>query len=62
MPKSSPGLDVFKTKAPTLIGVDIASTSIKLVELTEAGKGAYRLERYAIEPLGKDTCPGRQHR
>ena len=48
-------LEVFKTKAPTLIGVDVASTSIKLVELAESGKGAYRLERYTIEPLGKDT-------
>ena len=48
-------LDVFKTKAPTLIGVDVASTSIKLVELSEAGKGSYRLDRYAIEPLAKDT-------
>jgi type IV pilus assembly protein PilM len=48
-------LDVFKTKAPTLIGVDVASTSIKLVELADAGKGTYRLERYTIEPLGKDT-------
>ncbi|HEY8244347.1 MAG TPA: type IV pilus assembly protein PilM, partial [Casimicrobiaceae bacterium] len=53
--KFSGALDVFKTKAPTLIGVDVASTSIKLVELTEAGKGAYRLERYTIEPLGRDT-------
>ncbi len=47
-------LDFFKTKTPSLIGVDIASTSIKLVELAETGKGAYRLERYAIEPLAKD--------
>ncbi len=47
-------LDIFKTKSPALIGVDIASTSIKLVELTQTGKGAYRLERYAIEPLSKD--------
>ena len=53
--KFSGALDVFKTKAPTLIGVDVASTSIKLVELTEAGKGAYRLERYTIEPLARDT-------
>ena len=53
--KFSGALDVFKTKAPTLIGVDVASTSIKLVELVEAGKGAYRLERYTIEPLGRDT-------
>src|SRR5512139_3765214 len=50
----SSALDVFKTKAPALVGVDIASTSIKLVELSEAGKGTYRLERYAIEPLPKD--------
>jgi type IV pilus assembly protein PilM len=48
-------LDLFKTKSPSLIGVDIASTSIKLVELVQVGKGAYRLERYAIEPLPKDT-------
>src|SRR5512139_1164806 len=51
----SSALDVFKTKAPALVGVDIASTSIKMVELSEAGKGTYRLERYAIEPLPKDT-------
>ena len=48
-------LDLFKTKAPTLVGIDIASTSLKLVELSEAGKGTYRLERYAIEPLAKDV-------
>src|SRR5947199_3930864 len=52
--KLSSALDLFKTKAPALIGIDIASTSLKLVELSEAGKGAYRLERYAIEPLPKD--------
>ena len=51
----SSALDVFKTKAPALVGVDIASTSIKMVELSEAGKGTYRLERYAIEPLPKDV-------
>ena len=48
-------LDFLKTKSPSLIGVDIASTSIKMVELTQSGKGVYRLERYAIEPLPKDT-------
>src|SRR5438874_10463598 len=48
-------LDLFKTKAPVLIGIDIASTSLKLVELSDAGKGAYRLERYVIEPLPKDV-------
>ncbi len=48
-------LDVFRTKSPSLIGVDISSTSIKLVELSDAGNGAYRLERYAVETLPKDT-------
>ena len=48
-------LDLFKTRSPSLIGVDIASTSLKLVELSAAGKGLYRLERYVIEPLPKDA-------
>jgi type IV pilus assembly protein PilM len=48
-------LDFFQRKSPPLIGVDIASTSLKLVELTETGKGTYRLERYAIEPLSRET-------
>jgi type IV pilus assembly protein PilM len=44
----------LQTKAPPLIGVDISSSAVKLVELSETGKGAYRLERYTIEPLAKD--------
>jgi len=51
----SSALDLFKTRSPSLIGVDIASTSLKLVELSDAGKGLYRLERYVIEPLPKDV-------
>ena len=53
--KFSSVLEAFKTKYPALIGVDVSSTAIKLVELAEAGKGAYRLERYAIEPLVRDV-------
>ncbi|TMG90805.1 MAG: pilus assembly protein PilM [Betaproteobacteria bacterium] len=37
------------------MGVDISSSALKLVELSETGKGAYRLERYAVEPLAKDV-------
>jgi type IV pilus assembly protein PilM len=48
-------LDLFKTKAPALLGVDISSTAIKLVELSRAGNGGYKLERYTIEPLPKDV-------
>jgi type IV pilus assembly protein PilM len=46
---------LFKPKAPPLIGADLSSSSIKMVELTEAGRGQYRVERYAIEPLPKDS-------
>jgi type IV pilus assembly protein PilM len=53
--KFSSALGAFQTKAPALIGVDISSTSVKLVELAETGKGAYRLERYTIEPLPRDA-------
>ncbi|OYT68610.1 MAG: hypothetical protein CFK52_14670, partial [Chloracidobacterium sp. CP2_5A] len=40
----------FFSKTPPLIGLDIGSSSVKLVELSETG-GTLRLERYAIEPL-----------
>jgi len=53
--KLKSALDSFKTGSPNLLGVDISATSIKMVELAEAGKGAYRLERYTIEPLPKDV-------
>ena len=46
---------LFKPKAAPLIGADLSSSSIKMVELTEAARGLYRVERYAIEPLPKDT-------
>ena len=46
---------LFKPKAPPLIGADLSSSSIKMVELSETGKGLYRLERYAIEALPRDS-------
>src|SRR5207249_4385477 len=47
--------DLFKPKAPPLFGLDISSSSVKMLEIVEAGRGAYRVERYAIEPLMRDT-------
>lgn len=46
---------LFKPKAPPLVGTDISSSAVKMVELAEAGKGMYRVERYAIEPLPQDS-------
>jgi type IV pilus assembly protein PilM len=48
-------LDFFKAKAPPLFGLDISSSSVKMLEIVEAGKGAYRVERYVIEALPKDA-------
>ena len=47
-------LEFLSPKAPPLVGVDISSSSIKMVELAQAGKDGYRLERYVIELLPKD--------
>ena len=47
--------EFLRAKTPPLIGVDISSSFIKIVELADAGKGLYRVERYVIEPLPKDT-------
>jgi len=45
----------FKSKAPPLIGCDISSSAVKMVEVTDAGKNLYRVERYVIEPLPRDS-------
>src|ERR671936_446698 len=47
--------DLFTPKAPPLFGLDISSSSVKMLEIVDAGKGTYRVERYAIEPLARDA-------
>lgn len=48
-------LSIFNPKARPLIGLDISTSAIKMVELSESAKDALRLERYAIEYLPKDA-------
>ena len=43
-------MGLLTPKAPPLIGVDISSTAVKLLQLTQAG-ARYRVEHYAVEPL-----------
>jgi len=43
-------LGLFTKKANTLLGIDISSTSVKLLELSRSGS-RYRVESYAVEPL-----------
>ena len=47
--------DLFTAKAPPLFGLDISSSSVKMLELVDGGKSGYRVERYAIEPLPRDS-------
>ena len=42
---------LFGQSSPPLIGLDISTSAVRLVELSDAGKNALRLERYAVEPL-----------
>jgi type IV pilus assembly protein PilM len=47
--------DLFTPTAPPLFGLDISSSSVKMLEIVDAGRGAYRVERYSIEPLARDA-------
>ncbi len=43
-------MGLFSAKAPPLLGVDISSTAVKVLQLTQSGN-RYRVEHYAVEPL-----------
>jgi type IV pilus assembly protein PilM len=44
---------LFGSKNPPMIGLDLSSSSVKVVELSGSSESGYRVERYAIEPLPK---------
>ena len=44
---------LFGRKHPPMIGLDISSSSVKLVELSQSATGEYILERFASEPFEK---------
>ncbi len=43
-------MQLFSRKNPPVVGLDISSTAIKLLELSRSG-GRYRVESYTVEPL-----------
>ena len=43
-------ISLFKTKRVPLLGLDISSTSVKLLELSQVGDG-FRVESYAVSAL-----------
>jgi type IV pilus assembly protein PilM len=46
---------LFKPRTPAVIGADLSSSAVKLIEIADAGGGAYRVEHYAVEPLPPDA-------
>lgn len=46
---------LFGQANPPLLGVDISSSAVRLVELADTGKGVLRIERCAAEPLPRDA-------
>lgn len=44
-------LSILNPKARSLVGLNISSSAVKMVELSGSRVGGYRLECYAIEPL-----------
>ncbi|BBL72663.1 pilus assembly protein PilM [Methylogaea oryzae] len=49
---------MLSRKKPPLLGIDISSAAVKLVELSKAG-GRYRVEGYAVVPLPPDAVVDR---
>lgn len=43
-------MSLFKRKQSPILGIDISSTSVKLLELSRTGSG-FRVETHAVEPL-----------
>ena len=48
-------LPFLRPSARQLVGLDISSSSVKLVELSAGEKDAYKVERYAVETLPRDA-------
>lgn len=45
-------MKLFKSKSAPVLGLDIGSASVRIVQLSETGSG-YRVEHFATEPVGK---------
>ncbi len=47
-------MGLFNRKKPSLLGIDISSTAVKLLELSRQGS-RFRVESYAVEPLPQNS-------
>jgi type IV pilus assembly protein PilM len=46
--------DLFAKKTPSMLGLDISASSVKVLELSKQGEH-YRVERYAVEPMPQNA-------
>lgn len=46
--------DLFTKKQPPIVGIDISSSAVKVLELSKSGEHV-RVERYAVEPLPQNA-------
>lgn len=49
------GFGLFNKKSKPVIGVDISSSAVKMLELGEGNDGSHRVERYAIAHLPREA-------
>jgi len=49
---------LFSRRSAPVIGLDVSSTAVKLLELGRHGDG-FRVESYAVEPLPPNSVVGR---
>ena len=55
-------MGIVTKSQPAVVGVDISSTAVKLLQLSRAGN-RYRVEHYAVEPLPPNAVvPSRRNR
>lgn len=47
--------DFFNDGTPSLVGVDISTSAVKMVELSGSGKGSYKLEAYSMAAIPKEA-------
>ena len=52
-------MGLFKKRTPTVIGIDVTSTSVKLLELSGSDR-RYKIESWAVEPLPDDAVGDKQ--
>ncbi|HND14639.1 MAG TPA: pilus assembly protein PilM, partial [Pseudomonadales bacterium] len=43
-------IGLFRRKTPPVLGIDVSSTSVKLIELSRSGD-RYTVESYAVQPM-----------